>query len=267
MITDTSIKDKVINLYDQTTYADKYGLSILIVITVVIIIFLGSSYFYVLSKLQPIKANWNEEKCNPVYMPFAGVIHDKKGDEFYSFTANNFTGCIQTILQKITNYAFLPFYYAMNVISSVFLIIINALGAIREMFDKIRNSVGNITRLIFDRILNITTPIIEMFINIKSIIAKFVGVITTVIFTMISSYLGLLSFFKVIMQIFTNILYAIAGILVALLVLSWIPGIFPIAFAIGLAMTALLIMIAYIKLSLESTLKIQTSALPSVPGF
>jgi hypothetical protein len=26
-------------------------------------------------------------------------------------TANNFTGCIQTILQKITDYAFLPFYY------------------------------------------------------------------------------------------------------------------------------------------------------------
>jgi len=259
--------DKVSKLYDQSGYSDKYGLDLFIIITLAFIVFLACSYYYILNNLQPIKASWNEEKCNPVYMPFAGLIHDKKGDEFYTFTSNNFTGCIQTILEKITNYAFLPFYYTMNIISNIFIALINAIAAIREMFDKIRNASSDITAVIFDRIFNIIAPILEMFINIKSMIAKFVGTMTTVVFSLLASYLGLQSFVRVIIQLVTKILYALLGIIAALLILSWIPGVFPIAFGIGLAMAALLAIMVFIQLNMKNILKIHSGGLPSVPGM
>jgi hypothetical protein len=267
MVTDTSIKDTITDLYDNSGYSDKYGLHIWIVILLSFIVFLACSYYYVLNNLQPIKANWNEEKCNPVYMPFAGVIHDKKGDEFYTFTANNFTGCIQTILQKITDYAFLPFYYAMNVISNIFMAMISALGAIREMFDKIRESASSITSVVFDRIFNITAPILEMFINIKSIIAKFVGTIATVVYTLIASYLGLQSFFRLLLQLLTDILYALVAVIVALLILSWIPGVFPIAVGFGAVMTAMLIVMVIIQIFMRNVLRIHSSGFPSLPDM
>jgi len=261
------IKDKVSELYDESGYSDKYGLHLWIVVTLAFIVCLATAYYHVLNNLKPIKANWNEEKCNPAYMPFAGVIHDKKGDEFYKFTAENFTACTQTILEKITNYAFLPFYYAMNVISNIFLAIVNALAAIREMFYKMRDSARSITSIIFDRIFNITAPILEMFINIKSMIAKFVGSVTTVIFTLFASYLGLQSFVRVIITLVTKILYGLGGIILALLILSWIPGIFPIAFGLGLAMTALIIIMVIIQINMKNILNIHSSGLPSVPGM
>jgi hypothetical protein len=259
------IKDRVDELYDQSGYSDKYGLHLWIVITLAFLVLFASAYYYVLNHLQPIKANWNEEKCNPAYMPFAGVIHDKKGDDFYKFTADNFTGCTQTILQKITDYAFLPFYYAMNVMSNVFLAMVNALGAMREMFDKMRNSASYITAIIFDRIFNITAPILEMFINIKSMAAKFVGMVTTVVFSLLSAYLGLQSFVGIIIKLIRDILYIIVGIIVALIILSWIPGIFPIAVALGAGFSVLLALVVMLQLQMKNVMNIHSGGLPSNP--
>jgi hypothetical protein len=265
LLKDTVLKDAIKDLYDNSSFSDKYGLHLWIVIIISFLVFLCCSYYYVLNNIQPIKANWNNEKCNPVYMPFAGVIHDKKGDEFYTFTANNFTGCIQTILQKITDYAFLPFYYAMNVMSNIFAAAVGALGVIREMFNKIRNFASSITAVIFDRIFNITAPILEVFINIKSIIAKFVGTVSAVIYSLIASYLGLQSFFKVFMQLLTNVLYILIGVIVALLILSWIPGVFPVALGFAAVMTLMLGVMIMINIFMARVLKISPSFLPSVP--
>jgi len=259
------IKDRVDELYDQSGYSDKYGLHLWIVITLAFLVLFASAYYYVLNHLQPIKANWNEEKCNPAYMPFAGVIHDKKGDDFYKFTADNFTGCTQTVLQKITDYAFLPYYYAMNVMSNVFLAMVNALGAMREMFDKMRNSASYITAIIFDRIFNITAPILEMFINIKSMAAKFVGMVTTVVFSLLSAYLGLQSFVGVLLKLIRDILYIIVAIIVALLILSWIPGIFPIAAALGAGFSILLALVVMLQLQMKNVMNIHSGGLPSNP--
>jgi hypothetical protein len=264
---DKNIKKAVEALYDNSTYSDKYGLQIWIVVIITLIVILACCYYYVLNNLQPIKANWNEEKCNPAYIPFAGLIHDKKGDEFWSFTAQNFNGCINTILQQITNYAFLPFYYAMNVISSIFLMLVNALAVMREMFYKMRSSVANITSVIFDRIFNITAPILELFVIIKSIIAKVVGTFSAVIYTLLASYLGLQSFFGFIIQLLTDILYAIVAIIVALLILSWIPGVFPIALGFSVAMAGMIIVIIIIQAFMSNILHIHSSGLPSVPDM
>jgi hypothetical protein len=269
IMVDATIQNNIIKLYNESGYTDKYGLDLWIVITFTIVIILACMYYYILNHLQPIKANWNNEKCNPLYMPFAGVIFDKKGDDLYSFTANNFTECTQTILEKITNYAFMPFYYAMSAISSIFVVIINAIATIREMFDKLRNASSEIISVIFDRIFNITAPIIEMFINIKSVVAKFVGTITSILYTIIASYYTIESFLKLFMKLVTDILWIIVGVIVAMIILSFVPfvGFFiiPILTATSLGMAALLAIMVYIKISLSNTLNIQSSSLPSVP--
>jgi hypothetical protein len=135
------------------------------------------------------------------------------------------------------------------------------------MFDKIRNSASDITAVIFDRIFNIVAPILEMFINIKSMMAKFAGAMATVIFSLLGSYLALQSFVKAIIELLTKILYALLGVIVALLILSWIPGVFPIAFGFGLAMAALLGLVIFIQLNMKNILKIQSRGLPTVPGI
>lgn len=266
-VIDKKIKNAVDVLYDQSTYSDKYGLQLWIVFVITIMVFLACSYYYILNNIQPIKANWHQEKCNPIYMPFAGVIHDKKGDDFWKFTAENFSGCLNTILQKITNYAFLPFYYAMNVISSIFLVLINALAVMREMFDKMRNSAKSITSVIFDRIFNITAPILELFIIIKSTIAKVAGTFTAVIYSLVASFMGLQSFYQFLLKVVVAILVIIAVIIIVLMPFSFFPPILVVAVLYAEAMGRIVVAVVSIIAFAVSTLGLPIDLeVPKVPS-
>ena len=264
---DKNIKKAVEQLYDNSTYSDKYGEHIWIVIMVTLLVILACSYYYVLNNLQPIKASWSEEKCNPVYLPFAGVIHDKQGDEFWRFTAENFNGCISSILQKITNYAFIPFYYAMNVLSNIFLFLVNALAAMREMFDKMRKSVANISSVIFDRIFNITAPILEVFVILKSVVAKIVGTFSAVIYTLLSIYMGLNSFYGLLIKFIVSILFIIVAIIIVLLIFSWMPPVFVIALLYSDAMIRIITAIVSIMAFAFYNIGIPSPEIPGVPDM
>jgi len=266
-VIDKKIKNTVEVLYDQSTYSDKYGLQLWIVIVITLLVFLACSYYYILNNIQPIKANWHQEKCNPMYMPFAGLIHDKKGNDFWKFTAENFNGCLNTILQQITNYAFLPFYYAMNVISSIFLVLINALAAMREMFNKMRNSAKNITSVIFDRIFNITAPILELFIIIKSMIAKIAGTFTAVIYSLVASYMSLQSFYKVLLDFVIAILVIISIIIIVLMPWAWLPPVLVVAILYADAMARIVVAVVSIIAFAVSSLGLDTGLNDLIPGI
>jgi len=258
--------NKLLNMYDESTYSDKYGLQILITFTLVFLVFCTVCYYYILNNLQPIKTQWPQKKCNPIYIPFAGVIHDKKGDEFYSFTANNFTGCIQDILSKISNTAFLPFYYMLSIFSNIYLIIINTIASIREILNKIKSSISAITLIIFNNMSNILTPIIEIFINIKSIIAKFAGAMVTIIYTLIATYYSLKTFIYSIVKFFTRVLWIIVAVIAALLLLGFFfPFALPAAISMGAVASLILGLVVILKIALSRTFKIHTSGLPRIP--
>lgn len=263
---DKNIKKAVEQLYDQSTYSDKYGLQLWIVIILTLIVFLACSYFYVLNNLHPIKASWSEEKCNPAYLPFAGIIHDKQGDEFWRFTAENFNGCVNNILQKITNYAFIPYYYAMSVMSSIFVFLTNAIAIMRKMFDRMRKNVSSVSSVIFERIFHITAPIIEMFNIIKGVIGKISGTFSAVVYSLLSVYMGLQSFYGLLIKFIVSILWIIVAIIIVLLIFGWIPPVFVVAVLYSEAMIKILSAIgAIIGFALYNLQVTGEYKLPKVP--
>jgi hypothetical protein len=95
--------------------------------------------------------------------------------------------------------------------------------------------------------------------------AKFVGMVTTVVFSLLSAYLGLQSFVGIIIKLIRDILYIIVGIIVALIILSWIPGIFPIAVALGAGFSVLLALVVMLQLQMKNVMNIHSGGLPSNP--
>ena len=73
----TDIYTKVNNLYSNKGFLARYGLDILTTVIIFIIFFLTTTYFYVLNHIQPIRANWANERWNPAVIPFAGIIRGK----------------------------------------------------------------------------------------------------------------------------------------------------------------------------------------------
>ncbi len=66
---------EIINkLYNKAGFLEKYGGSLWVAIILSIIFFLAISYYYVYNNIQPLKADWINQRCKPGVMPFAGII-------------------------------------------------------------------------------------------------------------------------------------------------------------------------------------------------
>ena len=76
--------------------------------------FLAISYYYVYNHIEPIKADWVNQRCNPKVMPFAGLINKPDNKTITEFTGENFNYCTQTILTNLTGIAVQPFQYLTN---------------------------------------------------------------------------------------------------------------------------------------------------------
>ena len=74
----------------KITYLDKYGMSVIITAITILIFFIILSYFHVMNKIKPIKADWLNQRCNPEVIPFAGLINPQPGESAFEFTASNF---------------------------------------------------------------------------------------------------------------------------------------------------------------------------------
>ena len=96
-----NVQDRIEKLYERTGYMQKYGGSVFFTLVVLGSYAVAMSYLKVMAHLRQIRGNWVKDRCNPQYIPFAGVIQGKEGEEALEFTGENFTGCTQTILRDI----------------------------------------------------------------------------------------------------------------------------------------------------------------------
>ena len=154
------IYSKITQFYNIKGFLERYGSDLYITIFIFLIFFISMSYFIVINNLEPIKNNWINERCKPHIIPFAGIINTPEGESAFKYTSENFTGCINTILSSITGFAFEPIYYIIGSVGAIFKELTESMNYIREMFNKLRNEISNITQEIFGRALNITIPVI-----------------------------------------------------------------------------------------------------------
>jgi len=254
--------ENINTLYDKSGYLQRYGTDILIVIIILVIVFLGVSYFSFLNQIKPIKANWLQERCNPKYMPFAGLINKKDDQTVLQATAQNFEECSQTTLQNISSYAMAPIYYTVHLITQTFNEVSSGVNSARGMFHNVRNSVTSVGDDVYNRSLNVMTPIQEYFIAIKSALGKVTGVATASIYTLYGSYLALKSLLGAIIEVVIIIMVALA----ALIVILWIlPFTWPVAASMTSVFLAVLIPLIILTVTMQNVFKSSIN-LPKQPG-
>ena len=260
---------KINDLYNKTSFLDKYGKDVWMTVIIALVFFTITTYFYVLNNLEPIKADWENQKCSPSVIPFAGIINKGPNDTAFDFTGKNFTHCVQGILTNITAYAFQPIYYIMNNLTGNFSEMITSLNSIRGMFDKIRNSIKEFSEETMGRTLNITMPLVQFVITIKNMGAQVVGILTASLFTLFGSFLTLQSLFALILQFITTILIALVALIITFLIISAIPifGSWAIPVAAGniAIMIAILVPTVMMQIFMSDVLSLSSESLPSIP--
>ena len=96
-----NIAKEINSLYNKDGYYEKYGISLLVSILIILIFFVGWAYFKIMTDIKPIKDDWFNQRCNPKVIPFAGLINKPDGMSTFQFTGENFVGCTQSILRQI----------------------------------------------------------------------------------------------------------------------------------------------------------------------
>ncbi len=250
------MEESIGNLYNKETYLDKYGGSLIITVLSVLIMFVLYSYFMISHNFGKIRANWNEYKCHPSIIPFAGLINGEK-----TTTQANLTECTQTILTNLAEDVLQPIYYTSNASSGILSGLVDDLNNIRKMTSYLRDSVSEVVDSVMSRFLYALMPIRRDIIKLKSTLGKTEGVMTGTLFTSLASYMGLRAFFGAFIEIVVKGLIALAAFIIAMWI---IPFTWPVAGAATAFFAAVAvpfaIAITYLKTTIHTDAK-----MPSKP--
>ncbi len=211
------IKNIFSKIYNQKGYFDFYGGSFTMTILILLIFFIIFSYFYVLSQLKPIKADWVRQRCNPMVMPFAGLINKPNDKGTLEFTNSNFNYCINSIFEKISANFFRPILFVMNIIYQSISIISDNIQGIRVKIADVTDNLVNINQRIISRVFGFIIPIQYMFIKLRDTLQKAIGVIVAKMYVLLTGYFSVLLFIRVFITLVIGGLVILAGIAAKLL--------------------------------------------------
>lgn len=204
------------NLYNNLSYFDQYGSSVILLIFVTMVLFILCSYCFVFINAQPIKDDWINQRCKPSVIPFAGIINKPHDMSATDFTKQNFDYCTQNIVKGVTGNAVQPLTFVTDSLTAVYESVQTSLNSAREMFNKVRKSLSSVAEEIMGRMLNIMAPLITILISMKDVLAKTQGVMTSALMTSLGSYYTLKSLMGAILQLIITILIGYAAIIASL---------------------------------------------------
>lgn len=125
-------------------------------------------YMYALSNIKKIKANWPEHRCNPIYMPMAGLV----GQDVFT----NFTGCIMKNFQDYAGFMMDPILSLFSDLTSGVSEISGAMDDMRGMMSDVRGGFLGIVGTVFGKIENLMSQFQYIIIRMRTLLARVVGI-------------------------------------------------------------------------------------------
>ena len=239
--------EQIHTLYQKRGYFDRYGGDVCISIALILMTVAITGYTNYQSVIAQVKTNWNLHRCNPIYMPFAGIIMPQPGVSSAETTITNFSYCIKQDASSVFSIAMMPFEFSMYLLIEFIDATLSAILAFMAFIQWLKNQLGGIFASLYTKIIYFIIPLVEMIIHIRDLIAKINGIATTALFTVMNIYNTTVSGIINIMTILNNILITIIAIMLALIILAFIliptPA-FPLG--IGIYITGLTIMTSFI---------------------
>ena len=164
-------------LYRNKTYLEKYGHSVAITVIILLAFFLVFSYFYIRANLEPIKKDWNNLKCHPGIIPFAGMINKDPNDTVFESTGKNFNLCTNLILKTVVEMFTKPVTSAMSTLNATFKKILSSGGTLQKVTAGLFEKIQKMIKYFINRLSSVIIPVQKMFINIKDTMKKMNGII------------------------------------------------------------------------------------------
>ena len=119
-----------------------------------------------------VRKNWPKYRCNPAVMPFAGTFgYDSK---------QNFADCIGDIQKNMMGFLTMPMSFNLDALGDLGGGLTDAVGSIRGAISNLRSQITAVIGSVMAVFLNLMVQIQQMFILLKDMIGKFVGILATI---------------------------------------------------------------------------------------
>lgn len=175
------LQENIKRLFENATYYSEHSNDIWIT-TILILIVLGISiYFYIKSLAATEKVNWEKNKCNPAFMPFAGMING--GSD--KFNESNLSNCLKDLTRNIADDALSPINAAANIFSATLETLSGMFSGAQDFIMYLYNLLLSFFRELMLKIQRIAMENNIIFGKINDFISAFLGFISLMYYNLI----------------------------------------------------------------------------------
>jgi len=143
-------------------------MDLIITIVATVAALIATFYGIALSQVSHIKKNWPKYRCNPIYMPVAGLV----GDDVFG----NFTRCTMKGFQDYAGFMMDPIMAEFSVVNDTIGEIGGAMDDMRGMMGSVRGGFMGILGSVFGKIQNVMSSIQYIIIRMRTLLGRIMGV-------------------------------------------------------------------------------------------
>jgi hypothetical protein len=148
-------------------------MDIVIVVITTIVSILASTYFFAMSRVEWLKKNWVEYRCNPLYMPVAGLVGQSVTD--------NFTKCTMKMFHDYAGFIMDPLMAEFSIVNDTLEEVGGAMNSMRSMMGGVRGGFLGIIGSVFGKIQNLMSQIQYIIIRMRTLMGRIVGTLMTMV--------------------------------------------------------------------------------------
>ena len=184
--TQPNILNNINSYFDNISYSEHYNNDIWFTIIIFLVVIVIAIYFYIISSLRSLKKDWQENKCNPLYMPYASLINsDDVNGSHLDYIANNFEECLNVLNSELAQDAKTPLNFIQNSISGFFGLLFGMFVGVQEFVVYLFNLIFQFFSSMMNKIQMLLLNIKLFFMNTNDFLRKIVSMFTVMYYTII----------------------------------------------------------------------------------
>lgn len=230
--------DGVHKVYQKRGYFSVHGTDVLVsflIVAACVTFVTKASYDELLAS---IRQDWATERCNPIYMPFAGAIMPVPGQTAWKTASKNFDYCTQHDISSILKTALMPLEYISFVIIATIDLLIKAIAASMAFLASLKFKMSGLFNMTLLKISDIMVPIMAILYRARDNLAKMNATFVTSLFTAMVVYKITVSGIINVMSIIMNLMLALIGVIGGMFILALILLFNPFTFVGGIVLMA-----------------------------
>jgi hypothetical protein len=128
----------------------------------------AATYLFALSQVDHLKRNWVQYRCNPIYMPMAGLV----GQDVFT----NFTKCTMKGFHDYAGFMMDPIMAEFDTVGETVGELGGALRDMRTTMSSMRGGFLGIVGSVFGKIQNLMSSIQYIIIRMRTLLSRIMGV-------------------------------------------------------------------------------------------